>query len=287
MTTEQYIEKYFYDEEDVVLTYLYQGTLQDKLNFVGIPASDIRGSIDNVVEDTIVNMPEDEFHDYAVKYCEELMEKGIKGRKYKDIEESVSYEGDVVDRLARCISKDILKYEQDDSFFENSTFDFEHYSVQLPFEALTEKQELFIDPKNKFFTGEEYNDLYLNINNSGLQPRMSVQLCTDGDFKKEFFFSPNQMESIHSSFMYTVEAYDKDRDEYHLCGLTNDIKTAEQIANYAFEAEEDRTDTDRDVRHVPDIDCISVSETKSNRIIGMIYDNNGYQKTDKQTDIER
>lgn len=289
-TEDDKMYEFFYDDEDIVLTYLRQGTLQDKLDFVGVPASEIRANIDNVVADTLFNMPDDVLHDYAVKYCERLTENNIKGRKYKDEMEGVHYDEDVTDRLSRFIAQEVIKFEKDDVLLENSTFDFEHYSVQLPFEALAEKQKLFIDPKNKFFTGKEYNDLYLNINNSGLQPRMSVQLCTDGDFKKEFFFSPNQMENIHSSFMYTVEAYDKDRDEYHLCGLANNKDSAKQIADFAFKAEQRRTDTNRESRNVPDVDEVNVRETKSHTPVLTItkYRDGFYKrKTYNKTNNER
>lgn len=85
---EKYIAKNFADEEDVIMTYMKQASLQDKLDFLELPAKDIYGNIDNYIEDSIVNMPDDVFHDFAVDFGAKLMKKGITGNQDKNKEKA-------------------------------------------------------------------------------------------------------------------------------------------------------------------------------------------------------
>ena len=83
----EYIQENFADEEDVILTFMSQASLEDKLDFLDVPASAIKGDIDDVIEDSLVFMPKAEFHNFAVKYGAVLMDNGIKGNSSKNIKQ--------------------------------------------------------------------------------------------------------------------------------------------------------------------------------------------------------
>lgn len=80
-----YIEENFVDDEDVIMTYMKQASLQDKLDFLDLPAKDIFGNIDNYIEDSLTDMPDDVFHDFVMKYGAVLMAKGIQSEGKKDL----------------------------------------------------------------------------------------------------------------------------------------------------------------------------------------------------------
>ena len=85
---ENYMTEHSASEADIVIMYMQQASLQDKLDFIGLSAKAVHGNIDRYVEETLAQMPDDILHDYAVKYCADLMSKTpTNNKKAKSVNE--------------------------------------------------------------------------------------------------------------------------------------------------------------------------------------------------------
>lgn len=82
---QKYAEKNFYDNEDIVRSYLQAATVGEVLDFIGNDAFDVQASsLMDTAEEVLAGMPDEELQYYAEAYAKKACAKGIKGQKFQD-----------------------------------------------------------------------------------------------------------------------------------------------------------------------------------------------------------
>ena len=126
-----------------------------------------------------------------------------------------------------------------------------------------------VDPDKKVFSGM-YNDVYLRFLNDG---DIQIQITIDSGDELTFDLTEDQYRKLTESFDYKLYAYDKDKGSSVFCGIHNDLDGAIDLAKFAYKAETERTDRDRENREVYDIDWVEICDKDDTRIGFVYYDN--------------